>query len=355
MPLLTHEFGVAPATAGLTISVVVLLVACASTAYGPLSDMFGRKPVMVGSCALLALPTCLCAFAPSFQVLLLFRALQGIFIPGLTAVAVAYLGEMVAPSALGRVVGGWIAANVTGGLVGRVASGIITDLAGWRTTFLVFAALTLLCAALMAITLPRDTRHESGGWQQAYRSMFRHLRNRSLLGAFMIGGSLFFGWIGIFTYLPYYLTAPPFSLPAALVAFAYVSYLAGVIVSPIAGRASARIPRRVLITRGLWIAIIGIALTLIPSLPLIALSLLILCGGMFTAQAVAPALVNVLAREAKGGAGALYLVFYYIGGTLGAVIPGFAWQAMGWPGVAGTCIAAYFIAFLANVWLCREE
>lgn len=348
LPQLAAEFGVAPATVGLSVSVVVLLIALASTACGPLSDSLGRKPVMVASCALLALPTLLCAVAPSFEALLFFRALQGLCIPGLTAVAVAYLGELVGPDGLGRAVGGWIAANVAGGLTGRVASGLITDLAGWRVAFVVFAALTLLAAALMALALPRDRPGDGGGWLQAYRAMFRHLGDPRLRGAFLIGGSLFFGFIGVFTYLPFYLTAAPFFLSPALVAFAYVSYLAGVIVSPLAGRLSARFARRTLIAVGLLIAMLGIALTLIPFAPLVVASLFVLCAGMFTAQAVAPALVNRLAREAKGGAGALYLVSYYVGGTLGGVIPGLAWQRAGWLGVVALCIAALAVALIAN-------
>jgi YNFM family putative membrane transporter len=354
LPQLSAEFGVPPATAGLTVSAVVLLIAVASTAYGPLSDALGRKPVMVGSMALLALPTLLCALAPNFEALLLFRALQGLCIPGLTAVAVAYLGELVGPAGLGRAVGGWIAANVAGGLTGRVASGLITDLAGWRAAFVTFAALTLLCALLLAAALPRDRPGETGGWQAAYRAMFGHIGDPRLRWAFLIGGALFFGFIGIFTYLPYYLTAPPFALPPALVALAYVSYLAGVVVSPLAGRLSARFSRRTLIAVGVCVAILGMALTLVPWTPLVVVSLFVLCTGMFTAQGVAPALVNSLARRAKGGAGALYLVSYYLGGTLGGVVPGLAWEALGWPGVVAVCVGAMSLALLANWRLGRE-
>src|SRR2546427_4429046 len=74
LPLLSREFGIPPATAGLTISVVVLMIALVSSAYGSLSDAVGRKPVMVTSCVLLAVPTLLCAIASSFHMLLLFRA-----------------------------------------------------------------------------------------------------------------------------------------------------------------------------------------------------------------------------------------------------------------------------------------
>jgi MFS transporter, YNFM family, putative membrane transport protein len=354
LPLLSHEFGVAPATAGLSVSVVVLLIALASASYGPLSDQLGRKPVMVGSCALLTAPTLLCAFAPSFNALLVFRALQGLCIPGLTAVAVAYLGDLVEPDALGSAVGAWIAATVAGGLIGRVTSGLIADMLGWRAAFGGFAALTFLCALALALALPRDTVGSAGGWRRAYAGMFMHLRNRRLLGAFLIGGALFFGFIGIFTYLPYYLTGAPFGLAPGLVAFAYVSYLAGVIVSPLAGRLSRRVSRRVLIAAGVAIAMLAISLTLVPLLPVIVASLFVLCSGMFMAQAVAPALVNTLARQAKGGAAGLYLVFYYIGGTLGAVVPGFAWQAYGWSGVAATCFGALLLALLSDWLLCGE-
>lgn len=354
LPLLSREFGRAPATAGLSVSVVVLFIALASTGYGPLSDTLGRKPVMVGSCALLALPTLLCALSSSFETLLFFRALQGLFIPGLTAVAVAYIADLVEPEALGRTVGGWIAANVAGGLSGRVASGIITDFLGWRAAFVCFAGLTLLCAMLLAVTLPRAGATSAVGWRRAYGGMLAHLADRRLLGAFLIGGALFFGFIGIFTYLPYYLTGTPFFLSPALVAFAYVSYVAGMIVSPLAGRLSERVSRRVLIAVGVGIAMLGIIVTLILWLPLIIAGLLVLCSGMFTAQAVAPAMVNRLARQSKGGAGALYLVFYYIGGTLGAVVPGLAWQSFGWPGVAITCLGALLLALLSDWLLCGE-
>lgn len=354
LPLLAAEFGVAPAVTGLTVSAVVLLIALASTAYGPLGDMLGRKPVMVGSCALLAMPTLLCALAPSFEALLLFRALQGLCIPGLTAVAVAYLGDLVGPAGLGRAVGGWIAANVAGGLTGRVASGVITELAGWRAAFVVFAALTLLAAAALALALPRDRPGDAGGWRGAYGAMLAHVADRRLRWAFLIGGALFFGFIGVFTYLPYYLTGAPFFLPPGLVAFAYLSYLAGVIVSPLAGSLSSRLTRRALIAVGLAVAMLGVGLTLVPSTPLVVVSLFVLCAGMFTAQAVAPALVNSLARGAKGGAGALYLVSYYIGGTLGGVLPGLAWQASGWPGVVAVCLGAFAVAALANWRIGRE-
>ena len=101
LPLLSREFGVPAPTAALTLSVVVLMIALVSNAWGPLADAFGRKPVMVWSCALLALPTFLCSGAPTLPLLVLLRGAQGLLLPGVTAVAVAYLGDQFSGPRLG--------------------------------------------------------------------------------------------------------------------------------------------------------------------------------------------------------------------------------------------------------------
>jgi MFS transporter, YNFM family, putative membrane transport protein len=112
--------------------------------------------------------------------------------------------------------------------------------------------------------------------------------------------------------------------PPALVSGVYLVYAVGVVVSPLAGRLSSRIAPRRLITLGLLVEGLGMAATL----------------------------VNATARSAKGGASALYLTFYAVGGTLGSLLPGLAWQAAGWPGVVASCAAALALGLLANGLLC---
>jgi YNFM family putative membrane transporter len=103
---------------------------------------------------------------------------------------------------------------------------------------------------------------------------------------------------------------------------------------------------------GLSIACVGVLGTLVHSLPLIVFSLVVLCVGMFTVQSTAPAFVNANAEGSKGGAGALYVTFYYVGASLGSVLPGHAWQSWGWPGVAATCVMALLVGLLADGLLC---
>ena len=352
LPLLSREFGVAPATAGLTVSVVVLMVALMSSAYGSLSDTVGRKPVMVASCLLLAVPTLLCALASTFRMLLVFRALQGFLMPGVTAVAVAYIGDYYSEADLGPKVGGWIAASVAGGLTGRVLSGFLAAGINWRAPFVFFGLWTLVGAAVIARRLPSGQGIEGVRLGDVYRGMFGHFRNRRLIGSFFIGGAVFFSFIGVFTYLPYYLTAPPFRLSTALVSSVYLVYIAGVFTSLVSGRLSRRVGRRAVMAAGLAIAIVGVLGTLVHSLTLIVVSLVVLCIGMFTVQSTAPAFVNANAAGAKGAAGSLYVTFYYVGASLGSVLPGIAWQAWGWPGVAASCVTALLAGLAADGLLC---
>jgi YNFM family putative membrane transporter len=351
LPLLSHEFGVGPARAGLTVSAVVLAIAATSSAYGPLSDSLGRRRVMAGASAALAVATLACAFAPGFGALVALRAVQGALVPGMTAVSIAYAGDRLGPRELGPAVGGIIAASVVGGLVGRVVSGAIAAHLGWRASFVVFAGVTAAAALFLARGLTPGARARLG-WARAYGGMLAHFRDPRLVGAFVVALSLFFGWIGIFTYLPYRLSAPPYVLGTGAISSVYLVYAAGVIVSPIAGRLSARIPHRTIIAVGLVIEVAGMAIALARPLALVVVGLVTLVLGTMTAQAVAPAFVNVTAREAKGGANALYLSFYYLGGTLGASLPGLAWQARGWPGVVGVCAAAVVVGMAANAFLC---
>jgi YNFM family putative membrane transporter len=352
LPLLSRELGVGAARAGLTVSVVVLVIAVASAPYGPLSDALGRRRVMAGATGLLAAATLLCALAPGFSSLVALRGLQGLFVPGMTAVSVAYAGDRFAPREVPRIVGGIIAASVVGGFLGRVAGGSVAAHLGWRAAFVAFAAVTAATSLVLARALAPGLAAERRGLGAAAAGLLGHLRDPRLVGAYLVGGSLFFGWTGIFTYLPFHLAAPPYSLTTGQISLVYAVYAAGVVSSPIAGRLTGRFTPRALMGVGLAVEALAMLALFARPLPVLVAALLVLVAGTFTAQAVAPAFVNVTAVRAKGSASALYLTSYYVGGTLGSILPGLALQAHGWAGVVVACSASVGLGIAANALLC---
>lgn len=364
LPVLSQDFAISAPTAGLTVSLLVLAVAVGSLFYGPLSDRVGRKPVMVGVSFLVIIPTLLCGLAPNFVTLVAFRTVQGLLMPGLTSVAISYVNEEFAGKGRGLAMGIYVSGLTLGGLFARGGSALLTGLYNWRIAMLAFALPTLVAALIMWRFLP-DTNHrklkdaphssliiDSTFVCQTLRDMGLHLRNRRLVGAFIIGFSSFFAFIGIFTYLPYYLTGPTFRLPAIALGLVYLLWLAGVC-SPAAGAIAARIGSRraIVFTMGLGAA--GLLITLVPVLPVVLFGLGLLALGMFSTVPAVNLYLGEQATRAKGTAASMYLSLYYFGGSIGAVLPGFALLWAGWHGVVFLSLGMVAIALTSDALLCR--
>ena len=360
LPVLSRDFHISAPAAGLTVSLLVLAVAIGSLFYGPLSDRIGRKRVMVGASFLVLIPTLLCAFAPNFAVLVVLRAMQGLLMPGLTSVAIPYVNEEFEGKGRGLAMGIYVSGLTLGGLFARVGSAALTGLYDWRIAMEVFALPTLIAALFMWRFLPETnskknieaTARPGAFLRQVSRDMLLHLHNRRLVGAFVIGFTLFFGFIGTFTYLPYYLTGPSFRLPTVTLGLVYLLWLTGVF-SPVAGTIAGRIGTRRAIAFSMGLAAIGLLITLIPILPIVIFGLGLLALGMFSTVAAVNLYLGEQATTAKGTAASMYLSLYYFGGSFGAVLPGLALIWAGWPGVALLCLGMVLIALAADGLLCK--
>jgi MFS transporter, YNFM family, putative membrane transport protein len=360
LPVLSLDFHISAPAAGLTVSLLVLAVAFGSLVYGPLSDRIGRKKVMVGASFFVIIPTLLSGFAPNFAILVLLRAMQGLLMPGLTSVAIPYVYEEFEGKGRGLAMGIYVCGLTLGGLFARVGSAALTGFFNWRIALEAFALPTLIAALIMWKFLPETSKNTLSSanirrgsfFRQSIHDMSLHLRNRRLVGAFIIGFTLFFGFIGAFTYLPYYLTGPTFNLPTIALSLVYLLWLTGVF-APLAGSVAGRIGSRRAIAFSMGLAAIGLLITLIPILPVVLFGLGLLALGMFSTVPAVNLYLGEQAATAKGTAAAMYLSLYYFGGSFGAVLPGFALLWAGWPGVAILCLGMVLIALASDALLCR--
>lgn len=353
LPVLARDFDVSPSTASLTVSMLIGGIAASSLVVGPLSDRIGRKPLLAGCALLLTVPSLLCAAAPTLPLLILGRTLQGVLIPGLTAVSVAYIAEEFAPERVGLWLGGYISANVLGGLLSRVLSGLIADTVGWRWAFVLGAALT--CGLGLALLLLRPSLRftPAYGARRAYAGMLEHLRTPRLVGGFSVGFALFFAFTAVFTYLPFHLQAPPFSFSQTAIGLIYLVYVAGIVSSPLSSLLAARLSHRAVMVAGLSVVLVSNFGTLVDRPVLLILALLLLCFGNFAAQGAATAFVATQATHDRGSASSLYLAFYYVGGALGAFVPGLLLSHMGWPGVLLCTTVALVLGIWAAAVFCK--
>src|ERR1039457_5371900 len=285
------------------------------------------------------------AAATSFGQLLFWRFLQGIVTPGIFAVIIAYINEEWEEGA-GAATAAYVTGTVLGGFSGRALAALVASHASWRWAFVMLGALNLLGALAIRAWLPagrRFTRVRRGA--RAGGAILRHLRNPRLVATYAVGFCVMFSLLGTFTYINFYLAAPPFSLSTAALGLLFVVYLVGAAVTPTAGRAIDRFGHRFALVAAFTGGATGGCLTLVHSLPVVMIGLTLTCPGVCIANAAGSSYVGSAATESRASAFGLYVTFYYLGGSGGSAIPGFFWARGGWP----ACVALIVAVQLATI------
>ena len=348
LPLFRRLFHASELAVSLTVSAATLAVAVAAPAAGLLADLLGRKRVIVGAMLGVALGTALAATAQSLPQLIGWRFLQGVFIPGIAAVIMAYISEEAPPATVGRTMATYVTGTVVGGFAGRFLNGVVASHWSWRAGFLLLGAATVLSAGVTAWRLPPSTRFVRQVTPAAsLRTLGRHLKNPQLLALYAVGMTVLLSLVATFTYVTFYLADPPFHLGPSGLATIFTVYLIGAAVTPLAGRLIDRWGGRRALIGAIGVAALGIVLTLVPRLPVVVLGLTLLSSGVFACQAAASSGVGQAAGQARSSAAGLYVSLYYLGGTLGSVVPGFFWTVAGWPG----CVAFILAIQLLTAWI----
>ena len=353
LPLLAIEFGASPTQISTTMTASTLAVALTAPFTGALADVLGRKRVITVAIVLLIVPTVMVAFAHSLPALVFWRFVQGLLLPPIFAVMVAYIGEEWPPAEATRVTGIYLSAASFAGFTGRFLTGILADSVGWRGAFFVNAAMTLICAFLVIALLPPERQFvRATSFGQSTRQMLRHLANPNLIATYAVGFGVLFSFIAVFTYITFYLAAPPFNLSAAFLGSIFAVYLVGTVTTPLVGRGVARFGRRNLVIGVIAVWIGGILLTTVGWLSAIIAGLAIACACGFMCQACATSYVTTTTQQGSSAAVGLYATFFYAGGSVGAILPGFAWNFGGWPAVVATVIAVLIVmgVIVATAW-----
>ncbi len=336
LPQLEDGLGVSPAVAGLSITVVVAGVAVGGWLHGPLSDRVGRARVMTASAALLVIPTALLGLAPNIEALLALRTVQGLLMPGLLVVAVPYVADRFRGRTAGAAMGAYTSSLVFGGFVGRVGTALLTDAWGWRPALAVLAVPTALGAVTMWRWLPRDRPAHAG--TRLGGVVGQHLRNRRLVINALCAATVFFGFVGIFTYATYRLTSPEIGLGLTGAGLVYGVWLVGIAV-PAVGALAQRVGPQRLLPVLVSTSLAGALLTLADSLPVVIAGLALMAFAMFSTVTVCQLLIPRLADHHRGTATSLHLTLYYLGGGLGAYLPGLVLYR-GWGVLVAVCSAS---------------
>jgi predicted MFS family arabinose efflux permease len=353
LPTLAREFAVGAAEISSIMTASALAVAVTAPFTGAVADVLGRKRVITAAMLALILPTIMIAMAPSLQALMFWRFAQGLLLPPIFVVAVAYIGDEWPVAQVASVAGIYTTGASLGGFAGRFIPGILDDLLGWRAAFLSIALITLLAATVVALTLQRERNFvRSEGIGASMGQMLRHLQDPQLLATYAIGFGVLFNFIATFTYLSFHLAAPPYGYSSALLGSVFFTYLAGAAATLMAGRAIARFGRRRFMLGVIVMWAFGALLTLAHPITFILAGLTLCAACGLLCQAVSTGYVTLTAREGRSSAVGLYVTTFYVGGSIGAFLPGLVWESAGWPAVIAMVIVmlALMALIVGLVW-----
>ena len=348
MPLFSHEFHLSPSQSSWSLSISTAALAICLLFASAVSDALGRKPLMCFALFGSAVMTVLCAFAQNYAQLLLCRALLGIVLAGLPAVAMAYLSEEIEPKSLGYAMGLYIGGSAFGGMTGRVVTSVLSDHLNWRIALLIVGVAGLAAAVEFLRSLPASKNFSKRALSFAAMpvAIRKHFMDDGLPWFFLIGFLLMGCFVSLYNYIGYRLLAPEYGLSQSAVGAISALYLLGIFSSVWAGKLADKFGRR----RVLWILIAlmlsGLLLTLAKGLLPIVAGIALFTFGFFGGHSITSSWVGRRARPPQALASALYLFAYYLGSSLIGSCSGLVWKFDGWNGVV-MVLATLLMAALA--------
>lgn len=354
LPLIAAEQDVSADQAALMISTATLGLALGVIPWSYIGDAYGRKKAMIAAISLACFFGLLAVLMPAvfathgFELALVMRFIEGFMLGGVPALAVAYLNEEVSPKIAVAAAGTYISGTSLGGLTGRIVAAPVGEQLGWKIGMLTVTILAVACVVVFLRLAPTAENFTPRRVQvrEILPALTGNLRSPTLWTLYLQGFLTMGGFVAMYNFLGFHLSAPPYSIPLGIASFVFLAYLAGTWSSPRAGRLAARYSRKPVLLAGNLIMILGVGLTLVPHLAVIILGTVVLTAGFFAAHAVASGWVGAAATAGRAQSASLYNLGYYGGSSIFGYLGGTALHLAGW---SGTVLMVLGLAGLATL------
>ncbi|MGC8627317.1 MAG: MFS transporter [Acidimicrobiales bacterium] len=353
--VLARHFSISSAQSSWAVSVTALFLGIGMVAAAPLSDRWGKAPLVKVSVTTTAVLATASALAPSWPAFLAARALLGLAAAGTPAVALAHLHEEIHPGFHARASGTYVGGAGLGAMSGRVLASGVDSLFGWRWGLGAIAVVSAFCAIIVVVCLPEpvSVAYRTGtelppySWSSSAHAYWQTLRDRQLLALCLIAAVLIGAVMAVYDVLALRLSAAPYGLPLFVASLAFCDFPIGSAGSAAGGRLAERLGRPRVVLLGALVAIGGLMATLSRSLPVLVLGTAIFIGGFFAAHGVASGWAAARGQErhdAASQASTLYMLSYYMGASLFGAMGAALWTVGGWPDVVALATALLLTA-----------
>ena len=356
LPTLVEDLGITPTEAALTVSATTGLLAVCIVQMSLHSGRIGRGRLLIISALTATALGLLLPLAPDAPTLIALRALQGIAIAGVPAVAMTWLSEELDPADLGRAMGIYVAGTTVGGLTGRLIPAGLLEIVDWRAALVVSSLVALGMAVLMTVLLPRQRRFTPKriGLRTELAAMLEHLRNPRLVGLFVIA----FVGMGVFVSLYNFFgfrMIDHFGLSPALVGLVFLMYLSGTWSSARAGALTDKYGRGRVLIAGAALMFLGLLATMSGWLPGALTGLFLFTASFFAMHSTASSWIGLAATSHRAEASSMYLFSYYAGSSLVGAATGVVFALTSWSGFILVLAALLLLVVATALVLGRAE
>lgn len=332
-PVIGADFGRNAGETSLLLAATTMGIALTVIPLGQVSGVIGRALAMRVGLALASLAGVLSTYAPTWELLIAARGMLGVGLAFIMVSAMAWAVDQSAPFAFGRIGGLYISGTTLGGVLGRLSAGFFTEMTDWRGAILISTLLALATGIVAHMLLPRTKRvvrlvRRPRGEANDPNAGFR-------LRMFLIGGLGMAAFVGVYNATTYRVNGEPFQLGPGFTGLLFLTYLSGTFTSAVAGRWAVRYTSRRVLAAGAGLALLGVLVTMIESIPAIIVGLLLLAAGFLGIHSVANASAAKYSTNPSASS-AKYTLSYYVGSSLGGILAGVAWDVGGWPLVVVT-------------------
>ncbi|WP_337176756.1 MFS transporter [Paludisphaera sp.] len=332
------EFGASAARMGIVATAAQVGYAAGMLLLAPLGDLLERRGLIVATMLATALALAVVAVSPGFAWLATAHLLLGAATVT-PQIIVPFAATIAAPHERGKVVGTVMSGLLIGILLARTASGFLAVYVGWRGVFWLASGLMVALAAVMARALPRSSPTLAGtSYGALMRSVFVLARDVPTLRTSALFGGLAFGSFSVFwTVLAFHLATPPFGYGSDVAGLFGLVGAAGAAAAPLTGAVADRRGPRLTIGLGLVVILAAYAVLAAFGWTLIGLvaGVLLLDLGVQGTHISNQARIYGLMPEARSRLTTVYMVAFFVGGSLGSAAGAAVWPRFGWPGACG--------------------
>jgi predicted MFS family arabinose efflux permease len=322
----------------------------------PLGDMFERRRLIVTMCVAIGCSDLMMSIAPN---LVLVDAAG--FATGLTTIVphliLPFAAKLSPEEGRGRVLGIILSGLLIGILLARVVSGYTGSALGWRPMYQIAAVTMFVLAAVLRVTLPRDTPEARLRYRELLASILDLARTQPVLReAAITGGTLFGAFSSFWTTLVFFLGTPPYHYGAKTAGLFGLVGAAGAAIAPAAGRLSDRRGPALTVSLAILVSLLAFVVFAAAGTQIwgLVLGVVLLDLGVQACHVANQTRIYPLMPEARSRLNTVYMVSYFLGGSLGSALGAYGWSRAGWMGVCAAGSMQILVAGAARAFARRS-